>query len=166
MTYAIGQFFGILAALNCLVLPLFRRKRQMLLSNAFGNSLFALNLLLIGQPRSLPIYAVAIVQVFVMLWLYQKGRPVTKGINLAFLAAYVACGLSTYARPLDLLPVIGAVFNMLSTFQPDEQKTRYFLLANTLVFALYFFLIRSTSLLSSVVTVASTLTGICKCRKK
>ena len=166
MIYIIGQIFGILATLNCLVLPLFRRKWQMLLSNAFGNLLFALNLLFIGQPRSLPIYAVAILQVFVTLGFLRREQPVTPRVNLLFLFLYIACGLSTYAQPLDLLPIIGAIFNMLATFQPDEQKTRYLLLANTLVFALYFFLIRSTSILSSVVTTVSTLAGIYHYRKK
>ena len=166
MTYCIGQLFGVLATLNCLVLPLFKEKWQMLLSNAFGNILFALNLLLIGQPRSLPIYAVAVFQVLLTLRFMRRNKPITGKINLLFLLLYIGCGLSTYAQPIDLLPMIGAVFHMLSTFQPDEQKTRYFLLGNTAVFALYFILIRSTSILSSVVTLCSTLAGIWHYRKK
>ena len=166
MTYVIGQGFGLLASLNCLILPLFQKKWQMLLSNAVGNLFFALNLLLIGHPRSLPIYIVAIFQSLLTLWLNHRGKPITGSLNALFLFLFVACGLSGYARPLDLLPVIGAVFNMLATFQPDEQKTRFLLLINALVFVLYFILIRSTSVLSSVITVVSTLTGIRRSSRK
>lgn len=166
MTYILGQVIGLLATLSCLVLPLFRKKWQMLLCNAFGNFLFGANLLLIGQTRSLLIYAVAILQVFVTLWHHRRKTAVSRGENLLFLGLYVFCGALGYARPMDLLPIFGAVFNMLATFQPDEQKTRYLLLANTSVFAVYYFLCRSTSLLASVITIFSTLAGIWKYREK
>ena len=85
----------------------------------------------------------------------------------AGLHAQALCKWLSLAAVVGVLcGVIGAVFHMLSTFQPDEQKTRYFLLGNTAVFALYFILIRSTSILSSVVTLCSTLAGIWHYRKK
>ena len=166
MTYILGQIIGLLATLTCLILPLFPKKWQMLLCNAFGNFLFAANLLLIGQPRSLLIYGVAILQVFVTLWFNQREKEIARGVNLLFLFLYIFCGALGYAQPMDLLPIIGAVFNMLATFQPDEQKTRYLLLVNTSIFALYYFLCGSTSLLASVITIFSTLGGIYRYRAK
>lgn len=138
----------------------------MLLCNAFGNFLFGANLLLIGQPRSLLIYAVSILQVFVTLWDSRRSSPVTRGENLLFLALYVGCGLLRYQYPVDLLPIISAVFNMLAAFQPDEQKTRWLLFVNTSTFAVYYFLVRSASLLASLITIHSTTLAIYRYRKK
>lgn len=88
---------------------------------------------------------------------HQRAAAWEKGL---FLALYVSCGLLGLRSTVDLLPVIGAVFNMLATFQRDEQRTRWLLLVNASIFAVYYVLIGSTVLLSVLCTMASTALGL------
>ena len=46
--YITAQAFGIFATICCFIMPLFKKKWQMLLINAGGNLFFILNLLLLG----------------------------------------------------------------------------------------------------------------------
>ena len=49
MTYYIGQAFGLLSTACCLVLPILKKKEQMLWTNAANNALIILNVLLISD---------------------------------------------------------------------------------------------------------------------
>ena len=166
MAYYIGQALGLVATVCCFVTPLFKKKWQMLVIVAASNLLFALNLLLIDQVSSaIYLYLVAIVQAVISYWHVQKDKPVTKAENIVFLILYVACGAIGFKSALDILPIVGAVFNMLATFQTSEQRTRALLFVNAAFFALYYALIGSTALLSVLCTMGSTALGMWRYRK-
>lgn len=167
MAYYIGQALGILATICCFVLPLFKRKWQMLAATAGSNLLFALNMLLIGQISSaIIIYLVAIVQSVISFWHVQKETPVTTAENVIFLILYVFCGSLGFQSALDLLPIAGAVFNMLGTFQRDEQKTRVFILLNVSCFFIYCLTVGSTSMFAELLAMITTTIAMVKYRKQ
>ena len=167
MIYYIGQAFGILSTVCCLLMPLMKKKWQMLVFNGANNLLVILNMLLIdGVNSAIMVCAVAVVQVLVALRHLNKDTQVTKGENLLFLVLYVACGVIGFRRTFDVLPIVGAVFNMLATFQRDEQRTRVLLFLNASTFAVYYVIIRSTALLAVLCTMVSSLLGLWRYRKK
>ncbi len=167
MSYYIGQAFGLLSTGCCLALPVLKHKKQMLWMNAANNSLVILNVLLIsGWGSAITVCAVAVVQSLVALRHLKQGTQVKKSENLLFLVLFLGCGLLGYRRPVDVLPIVGAMFNMLATFQRDEQRTRWLILVNASIFALYYAMIRSTALLSCACAIASTLAGLWSYRKK
>lgn len=51
-----------------------------------------------------------------------------------FWVRYIVCGFVGYTGPVELLPIVGALFNMPATFQRDVQKTRVLLLINVSFF--------------------------------
>ena len=165
MTYSIGQALGILGTLCCPVLPLLQKKWQMLAMTAAINLFCALNLVLIGRVSSvITIYVIAVVQTFVTQWHLWKNTDISTAERILFLALYVGCGSLALKGAVDLLPVVGAVFHMLATFQRDVQRTRVWLLFNAAAFLAYYLLVGSTSALSSVCTVVTT--GIALYRHK
>ena len=167
MTYYIGQAFGLLSTACCLVLPILKKKEQMLWTNAANNALIILNVLLIsGFGSAITVCAVAVVQAFVAIWHIRKGSGISRKENILFLLLYIGCGSLGLRTAIDVLPIVGAVFNMLATFQRDEQRTRWLLLVNASIFALYYILIGSAALLSVLCTIAMTLVGLWKYRKK
>ena len=167
MAYYIGQALGLAATVCCFVLPLMKKKWQMLVVTAASNLMFALNLLLIDQLSSaIIIYLVAIVQAAVSYWHVQKEKPVTAAENIVFLILYVACGAIGFQGALDLLPIAGAVFNMLATFQRDEQKTRVFILLNASCFFVFCLIVGSTSMLAELLAMITTVIAMVKYRKK
>ena len=173
--YWIAQAFGILATLCCFGMPLFKKKWQMLLVNVASNLFFILNLLLLGLHDSGDVFAnatamivnwVSLVQVLISYWHVAKDTPVTRAENIIFLLLYVGLGFIGFNRPLDFLPIVASVFNMLAVFQKDEQKTRFLVLCNASIFCTYYIIIGSTSLLAELMAVITTLIGLIKYRKK
>lgn len=167
MAYYIGQAIGLLATVCCFVTPLFKKKWQMLAITAAANLLFALNLLLIGQVSSaIIIYIVAIVQSLVSWWHVHKNLPVTRVENIVFLIAYVGCGSIGFKSALDLLPIVGAVFNMLATFQRDEQKTRVLILLNAVCFFTFCAAVGSTSMFAELLAMITTTIAMIRYRRQ
>lgn len=161
MRYGAGQALGLLSTVCCLAMPLFREKKRMLWANGANNLLVIGNILLLaGFGSGVMVSAVAVVQVIAALRQLRQDRRAEAWEKGLFLGLYVSCGLLGLRSAVDLLPVIGAVFNMLATFQRDEQRTRWLLLVNASIFAAYYVLIGSTALLSVLCTMASTALGL------
>lgn len=166
MAYYIGQALGIVATVCCFALPLFKKKWQMLLVSATSNLFFALNLILIGDVGSaIIVNLLAIVQTLLSLWHVQKDRPVTVAENIIFLIGYIICGSFGFHRALDVLPILGAIFNMLSVFQRDEQKTRILILLNASTFFIYYIVVGSTNMFAELLAVVTTVIAMVKYRK-
>ena len=165
MNYYLGQALGLMGTLCCLILPLLKKKWQMLALTALVNIFCALNLVLIGEVGSvILIYAVAVAQTVVALWHLRRDTAVTKAENVIFLALYVICGSLELHGFVNVIPIVGAVFHMLATFQRDLQKTRFLLLFNALSFFVYYLLVGSTSVFSTVITLTTTLFAMYKYR--
>ena len=165
MNYYIGQAIGLMGTLCCLILPFMKKKWQMLALTAVVNIFCALNLILIGQMSSvLLLYAVAVAQTIVALRHLQRDTAVTRGENILFLALYVICGALDLNSAVDVIPIVGAVFHMLATFQRDVQKTRWLLFFNSATFMAYYFLVGSTSVFSTLVTMTSTVLAMIRHR--
>lgn len=166
MAYYIGQFLGIAATICCFLIPLLKKKWQMLVLTATANLFFALNMILIGESGSaILIYAVSVVQALVSLWHVQRDKPVTKIETAVFLLASIGCGAIGFSRALDLLPIGGAVFNMLATFQRDEQKSRVLILFNAICFFSFCFAVGSTSMFAELMAMITTVIAMIKYRK-
>lgn len=165
MAYYVGQALGIVATVCCFALPLFKKKWQMLLVSATSNLFFALNLILIGDVGSaIIVNFLAIVQTLLSLWHVQKDKPVTVAENIIFLIGYIICGSFGFHRALDVLPIIGAVFNMLSVFQRDEQKTRILILLNASTFFIYYIVVGSTNLFAELLAIITTVIAMIRYR--
>ena len=175
MIYYIAQAFGIFATLCCFAMPLFKKKWQMLLITIGGNLFFILNLLFLGlhetgnlftNATAMLVNLVSLVQVLISYWHVKKNTPVSNLENIHFLLLYVGMGFMGFNRALDLLPIVGSVFNMLAVFQKDEQKTRYLVLCNASIFCAYYIILGSTSLLAELMAVITTVIALIKYRKK
>ena len=166
MGYIIGQIFGLLSTVCSLLKPQFKEKQKMLYANAASNVLVIVNMLLIdGFSSGVMVCGVAVVQSLIAAVRFAKNKAIHKWENILFLCLCVGCGLLGYRGLPDALPILGAVFNVLSTFQRDEQRTRWLLLINVAVFAVYYVIIGSTALLSVLCTFCSVLLGLWRHRK-
>lgn len=175
LIYIEAQVFGLFATLCCFIMPLFKRKWQMLLVNVASNLFFILNLLLLGLHETGDLFAnatamivnlVSLAQVLLSYVHVQKDIPISKAENIVFLLLYVGLGFVGFNRALDLLPIVASVFNMLAVFQRDEQKTRCLVLCNASIFCTYYIIIGSTSLLAELMAVITTVIALIKYRKK
>ena len=165
--YYIGQALGVVSAVCSLILPMLKKKSQMLVMTMFTNGLVALNLVMIGEFGSaVLIHSLAVVQAMVTLRHIRRDTPVTRRENVIFFVLYIACGLLGYHRPLDILPIVSSLFNMAATFQRDVHKTRVLILINVSTFLIYYLIVGSTSALMVGCTIITTVIAMLRDRKK
>ena len=179
MAYIIGQVFGLMTIVCSLVMPFLKRKWQLLCANMAINLLTILNLTLIGQFGSANFLCiVAIVQSAIALPRAEKRAEPGKTESILFTILYVGFGFfGIFTSPgfvpavnlrnlLELLPILGALAQMISVFVPDEQATRKWLLCNAVVWLIYSASVGSSVVFNDLLAVISTSTAIYKYRKK
>ena len=179
MAYIIGQFFGLLTIVCSLVMPFLKKKWQLLWANITINLLVILNLVLIGQFGSAVFLClVAIVQSAIALPRTQTGKEPSIRETAVFTVLYVAFGFLgiitapdfvweiNYTNLLELLPILGALCQMISVFAPDEQATRKWLLGNGAFWLVYSAAVGSSVVFNDLLAVISTSAALITYRKK
>lgn len=171
-----GQVCGLIATLLCFIMPLFKKKWQILTANGFINVFFALNLLFIHEIGSgIVMNCVAIVQTLVAFWHLFKKTKTSMAENIVFLLLNVgfaaALLLSRHLKGeeitlwLELLPLIAAAFNTLAIFQPDEQKTRVLIFFNASIYFSYYCVLGATSMFAELLAAITAVIGLIRYRK-
>ena len=179
MGYIIGQLCGLLTIVCSVTMPFLKKKAQLLWANIAINALVILNMALIGQFGSaIGLCAVAIVQSLIALPRTRSDREPGTRETVLFTVLYVGFGfLGIFTAPdfvpavnfrnlLELLPILGALAQMVSVFVRDEQQTRKWILCNAVFWVIYSGAVGSTVVFTDSLTVISTCTALYKYRKK
>ena len=179
MKYIVGQICGVIASILCAVTPLFRKKWQMLADNAEANVLMVLNFTLIGEVGS-PAFlcVVGTVQSLVTLVHTLKDTKVKKWEIALFFVLYLGMGFLgyftaptfvwafTWKNMLELLPIIGAMLNMVFVFVRDEQRARKCLLSAAVVWAIYMAIVGTTAVFAEIILIITTILAMRRYREK
>jgi len=178
VAYIAGQIFGVIATAQCIIEPFFKKKWQMLINEVIENLFMALNYLLIGAVGSAFFMClVAVSQSFVSFLHTRKETKVSLAEKVIFFVLYVGCGFYglftapgyvpgiNFQNALEMLPIIGAVLNMITVFVRDEQTTRKFLLSNALVWSVYTAVIMSTTFFAEFFAVITACIALYQYRK-
>ena len=179
MSYLIGQFFGLMTTVCSLILPFLKKKWQFLLVNISINVLVILNMALIGQFGSaIFLCLVAIAQSTLALFRTKHNGVVSIPEAIIFTVLYVGGGLFgivtapgfewvvNYRNLLELLPIMGALCQMICVFVRDEQTTRKWVLCNALFWMAYSAAVGSSVFFNDLLTAISTVTALYKYRKQ
>ena len=141
--------------------------------------LVILNLVLIGQFGSGSYLCfVAIIQSFIALSHTKKGESVGIVEGIIFTLLYVGFGIFgivtapdfipaiNYKNMLEILPILGALAQMVSVFVRDEQATRKWLLWNTVFWMIYAAAVGSSVFINDFLAFVSISSALYKYRKK
>lgn len=172
--YFTGQLCGIAATIITILQPHFRTKTQISLCCIWVNTLNGLNFALLGQTGSaLALCLVAVLQASLSILHEKSGHPISGWESGLFCFLYIGAGLlglftgdSGHITPLAFLPMLGALMLMLSIYAGSEQKTRAFLLLNSLAWIVYTALLRSTVFFSCLASLCSSAMALWKYRKQ
>ena len=170
----VGQIIGIILTVLCVVSPQFQRKWQMAAMAILSNVLSVLNFLLLVQISACGVSAVAILQAIFAIRHTRKGTSPDKIEIFIFAFFYVFGGMLPYIvsgtlsafRPIDVLPIIGALMFLGYLAQKKEQRMRLFLLMNILVYLVYNAIILSTQFFAQLVALISVVVALIRYRKK
>ena len=179
MTYWIGQFCGLLATVGCIIVPFFRYKWQMLADVVATNLLMALNFILIGQLGSaMFLCGVATVQGLVSLVHDHRQEEAGRAEKGIFGALYLVLGFyglmtgpgyvpGINARNLlELLPICGALLNMVFILVKDPRAARRVLLLVNITWAVYSAIVGAAAFFAEIVTMATTLYAMYRYRNE
>lgn len=180
--YYFAQAMGIIVTVLCIINPFFKKKWQMLVNIAAMNVLMAVNFLILNHftiGSAIVLNVVAIVQAVVNYFHTRNGKKAPLWEQIAFSVLYIgggfwgllnATGYAPFANVwltlLELLPIVGALFNMLSIFAPKEQTMRKLGLANAAVWSVYTAILLSTNFFAEFISVISSCIAIYKYREK
>lgn len=170
----VGQIIGIVLTLLCMISPQFKRKWQMATMAIVSNALSGLNFLLLDQVSACGVSLVAIIQATLAIRHTQKDTSPSKIEISIFGVLYVLGGLLPYLvsgtlsefRPLDVMPIVGALLFLGYLAQKEEQSMRLFSLANILVYLVYNAIILSTQFFAQLVGLISVVIALIRYRKK
>lgn len=179
MGYLIGQICGLLTIVCSVTMPFLKKKWQLLWANIAINTLVILNMALIGQYGSaIALCLVAIVQSAIALPRTRTEKEPGTRETVLFTVLYVGFGFLgivtapgfvpavNYTNLLELLPILGALAQMVSVFVRDEQATRKWILCNAVLWVIYSAAVGSTVVFTDSLTVISTSTALYKYRKQ
>lgn len=171
--YLLAQFCGILGTLVTILQPQAKTKVWLSLGSGLTNLLNGLNFALLGQTgSSMLLCLVAVIQAGCSVAHEKSGRPASPWEAGLFGVLYVAAGvlgLATGTNPisfLDFLPILGALMLMASLSVRGAQKTRFFLLLNSLCWLFYTAMVGSTVFFSCLASMLSSLLALWKYRKR
>lgn len=173
MRYYVGQGCGVAVTLLCIVYPLCKTKKVMLILSAIVNAIAVANLLFLDQFGSAVfLNGFAVIHILITLWHFLTERPIPLWEKILFLVGYVGLGLIgavTAQNPvwaLEILPVAAVVPFGISVFVRDEQNTRKIQLINIILWIGYYIAIGSTMVFAQLVSLAATAIALIKYRKK
>lgn len=179
MAYYIGQFCGLLTIVCSVTMPFLKKKWQLLWANVAINALVILNMALIGQFGSaIGLCLVAIVQSLLALPRTRTEKEASTAETIVFTVLYVGFGFLgiitapnfvwaiNYRNLLELLPILGALAQMVAVFVRDEQQVRKWILCNAILWVIYSAAVGSTVIFTDSLTVISTCSALYKYRKK
>ncbi len=179
MNYVIGQIIGVVASVIAVLIPIYKKKWQMLINNIIVNFLLGLNLIFLDEIGSgIFLFAVAVLQGIINLIHTLRGEEVKLPEKVIFFVLFVGLGIyGLVTAPgfvpaingknlLELLPIMGAVMSMCFVFARQEQTARKFLLCCDSLWATYYAFIGSTAILGNIASITLCLIAMFAYRKK
>lgn len=179
MAYWLGQLCGLLATVGCVIVPFFRYKWQMLADVVATNLLMALNFILIGQIGSAAfLCGVATIQGICAMVHNRRNRAAGKAEIAVFAALYLVFGFfglmsgpefvpGINARNLlELMPICGALLNMVFILVKDPRTARRVLLLINVIWAIYSAIVGAAAFFAEVVTMMTTLYAMYRYREE
>ena len=179
MNYWIGQAFGIIATITGIIIPLFKKKWQMLIMSITTNIFCTLNLIFLGEIGSgIFLFTAASIQGVVNIIHSLKDTASKLWENILFLLIYLAVGIYGLVTKegfvpginaqnlLEMLPIIAVMLNMLFVCSTREKTARLFFVSCNVVWTTYNLIILSTAAFGSGFAVVSGAITLIKNRKK
>lgn len=181
--YWFAQAMGIVITILCIVNPLFKKRWQMLIVVASINVLAVVNNIILNNFKigsAVILCVVAVAQAIINYVHTSKNQESPLWEKILFTILYLGGGVFGLVNTViaesegnavliilrELLPIVGALFLMLSVFAPSEQSMRRYTLANASVWTVYYAIIGSTTVFAEIFAIVTACIALYKYRKK
>ena len=175
MNEVIGQVFGILVMIGCVVSSQFPKRWQILLGHTFVNLFSALNQLFVGSGLTACfLCAVATVHCAINSFKAKKEIPELLWEKILFIVLYFiawAMGFAASFRNgtpfyLDLMTFVATLFFLGQVLLPRERDIRLCMLGNSFVYFLYDSINFNVAAVAKLFNIISVIVALIRYRKK
>lgn len=170
-----GQIVGIFVTISAIVGNQMPKRWQIMIGLAITNFLSVINTFLVGTGISVTLLCVvAVCNSLVNAYKSKKGLDNTTLEKIVFSILYlVAWGMGFYlsyiggkANWLELLPLAGTVFFILSMIVPKERDIRVCTLINMLIYIVYHIIFRNIAVMAQIFSSVSVCIALFRYREK
>ena len=171
----IGQVFGILVTVSCVITAQLPKRWQIMLGFSVINLFSTLNQYLVGGGLTVCFPSiVAVVNCMVSAVRAKRGKATPLWENLLFSVLYFAgwgAGFALSVRSgtvswMDAMPLLATAFFVLSVFVPKEQHTRFWSFGNSLVYFIFDLLHLNIAALAKMFNMTSLIIAMLRYRKR
>jgi len=161
LNFIVSQVFGIIVSLAVVISMQLKDVRNILICQLVCNGVGAISYILLDGFSGCGIYFVAFFESIIMYHYRRKDIKLPKWMACVFLLAFMCCSAITFNKLTDLISAFAALTCALGIMQEKPSKYRIFMLMNGVVWMVYDGCVGAyTMMLSHVITVISSLTGI------
>lgn len=162
MSVTLSLIFGYAATVAAIIGFQLKKQHQIIISQFFSNSLVALSYIVLDISKIAGgiTCLVGAAQTLINFLYLKKDKTPPKGITLIFLAAYIGASVLSLSLapavsiPYDLLPLLGSFAFLIGVSTKNSTATRYWFLANIIIWILY-------DVLATPIAVANLVTHTC-----
>lgn len=139
----ISGIISVLATIEGLVEPFFKKMKTVLLFNLLGNALVGINYLLSESYSGAIICGVAILGLCINYLFTSREKKIPKWVIGIHAVLFLAANLITFAHIYDILALIASLLFVLSIAQESTKYYRLLYISNSLVWIAYDFFAKS-----------------------
>ncbi len=147
MSTTLSLIFGYAATVAAIIGFQLKKQHHIIISQFFSNALVALSYIVLDLSKITGgiTCLVGAAQTLINFYYLKQDKTPPKGITLAFLAAYIGASVlslslaQSVAIPYDLLPLLGSFAFLIGVSTKNSTATRYWFLANILIWIVYDF---------------------------
>ena len=175
MTEILGQIFGILVMIGCIVNNQFPKRWQMLLGFTVINLFSAINQLLVGSGLTACLAGcVAVIHCPINAYKAKKNLPTHLWENIFFSVLYLAAWLVGFLASgengtplyLDIMTLVATVCFVASVFLPKERDIRICTFLNSFIYFIYDIINLNLALVAKLFNMISVVVALIRYRKK
>lgn len=156
-----SQVLGFLGVLSNIIGVQLKNKRNIMIAFIIANIFFSLCFLLLKSYSGMVISLFSVVQTVINYSFDKKDKKIPKYLIIFYIIISIICGLLTYKKALDVLPIICSILYTLSIVQTMEKRIRFITLINVSLWTAYDFMVGAyASGINSIILISSTLIAI------
>lgn len=161
MEFIISQICGIVVTVAVIISMQLKNIKPILISQLIINGIGAISYIMVGGLSGCGIYLVAVLQSVVYFAFRKKEIDTPRMMDIVFILLFLACAVSTYKRPMDIVTMFAAMTCAAGIMQKKPFGYRICMLLNGVIWMVYDVGVGAyTMILSHFVTAAAAIVGM------
>lgn len=159
--FILAQISSLISMIVNIVAVQLKTKRQMLLTIIVANLFFVISYVLLKAYVGALIYGIINIEIIINMFFENRGKLTPKWLISIYFFISIIVGFFTFNNIIDTLPIIAAIFFIITFRQTKEKYVRFLILENLISWIVYdFFVSAYLAVVSDLFIAFSTIVAI------